>query len=66
MARGVIGMQKSLMKTNVYLPKTVKGYSLPLTPESYAQLDQLCINYGKCRQMFFNDKLSFVLGLAKV
>lgn len=48
-------MQKLLTKTSAYLPKTVKGYSLPLTPQEYEQLDQLCINYGKCRQMFFNQ-----------
>lgn len=35
--------------------KTVRAYSLKLDEDTYTKLDQLFINYGKCRNMFLNQ-----------
>lgn len=48
-------MPKLLKKTKNYLPKTIKAYSLPLDSKTYIQLDNLFVDYGKCRGQFFNQ-----------
>lgn len=48
-------MPKLLKKTKNSLAKTVKGYSNKLDERAYTQLNQLFIDYGRCRSMFFNE-----------
>lgn len=48
-------MSKSLINEGYHLPKYVIAYTLPLNDEEFEQLDQLCINYGKCKNMFHNE-----------
>lgn len=48
-------MQKLLKKPKNYLPKTIKAYSLPLDTKTYIQVNNLFVNYGKCRGQFFNQ-----------
>lgn len=51
----VTKMPKLLKKTKNSLPKTVRAYSNKLDEQAYKQLDQLFIDYGRCRSMFFNE-----------
>ena len=48
-------MKKSSTLIKNSLPKTIKAYSLPLDTKAYTQLDNLFVNYGKCRGQFFNQ-----------
>lgn len=48
-------MPKSSKKAKNCLLKTVKMYSELLTNQDYIILNDLCIEYGKCRGRFFND-----------
>lgn len=54
MENGVIKMPKSLKPMKKCLNKNVCGFSQTLDPETYTTINQLCINYGKCRANFFN------------
>ena len=48
-------MKKPLKQTKNYLPKTIKAYSLKITDDQFIQMDQLFVNYGHCRDCFFNQ-----------
>lgn len=47
-------MPKSLKPMKKCLNKNVCGFSQTLDSETYTTINQLCINYGKCRANFFN------------
>ena len=55
MGNEVIKMKKSSTLIKNSLPKMVKAYSQTLTNEQFQNIDQLCVNYGKLRGMFFNQ-----------
>ena len=54
MGREATTMKRSSKRTESY-SKTIRAYSPKLDEETYAKLDQLFVNYGKCRNMFLNQ-----------
>lgn len=48
-------MPKLSKRTKNSLKKTVKVYSKSLTDQQFQQLDNLTVEYGICRSMFFNQ-----------